>query len=112
MKAQWGELAPQIIELKKREPSFDPMKFKETSALAYDAIISAFGKNDKNTLKDLVSPNAVSYTHLDVYKRQSIPRAATSICKSIFGCGPSRKEAGAFGFSKERSFVYLSLIHI
>ena len=85
MKAQWGELAPQIIELKKREPSFDPMKFKETSALAYDAIISAFGKNDKNTLKDLVSPNvfdafnismeeratqAVSYTHLDVYKRQ------------------------------------------
>ena len=35
------------------------------------AIIGATGKQNK-TIKQQVSLNAVSYTHLDVYKRQSL----------------------------------------
>lgn len=81
LKAQWGELAPQIIELKKREPSFDPMKFKETSALAYDAIISAFGKNDKNTLKDLVSPNVFDAFNISMEERATQGRGEIDVVK-------------------------------
>ena len=70
-----------IIELKKREPSFDPMKFKDTSALAYDAIISAFGKNDKATLKGLVSQNVFDAFNISMDDRASKGRGKIDVVK-------------------------------
>lgn len=81
LKAQWGDLAPKIIEFKKREPSFDPMKFKDTSALAYDAIISAFGKNDKATLKGLVSQNVFDAFNISMDDRASKGRGKIDVVK-------------------------------
>ena len=81
LKAQWGDLAPQIIELKKLEPSFDAMKFKETSALAYDAIISAFGKGDKKTLQELVGPNVFAAFNSAMDERSAQGRGEIDVVK-------------------------------
>ncbi len=81
LKAQWGDLAPKIIELKKLEPSFDAMKFKETSALAYDAIISAFGKGDKKTLQELVGPNVFAAFNSAMDERSAQGRGEIDVVK-------------------------------
>lgn len=81
LKVKWGDLAPQIIALRKREPLFDPTNFQETAALAYDAIISAVGKNDKKALRELVDDKVYAAFSQTMDERAELNRGAIDVVK-------------------------------
>ena len=89
------------------------------------AIVADLAIYCAHTNADVADPGAVSYTHLDVYKRQRLGRPATSVgierpwphCAETRGrtprdarrAGPVRRGRGATG---GRAALSLSLIHI
>jgi predicted lipid-binding transport protein (Tim44 family) len=53
-------LEPGLVQIKGADPSFSATRFLEGAAKAFEIIVGAFGRNDTDTLKPLLSPDVFS----------------------------------------------------
>ena len=78
----WGTNPGQVIGIDQPVPNPAEMTDPVTRASAEKAL-NYIGLDANADLKEIPVDQAVSYTHLDVYKRQALPRLCYPLIESI-----------------------------
>lgn len=78
---RFAKISSEIETIQSFEKDFDPYKFEKTAALAFEAIVGAFGKGDEASLKNLTSEKVFNAYQEGIQNRQANNKGAIDIIK-------------------------------
>ena len=71
-------VAEGVAQLKTRDPAFDPPRFLDGARQAYETIVSAFARGDRETLKPLLAPAVMTSFETAILTREAEGRTETA----------------------------------
>lgn len=78
---RYSGLSEEIKKIRAHEITFNPSQFEKTAALAFEAIVTAFGKGDLETLRNLTVEKVLIAYKEGIKQRQNENKGAIDIVK-------------------------------
>lgn len=78
---RFSAMRDEIKKIRSHEANFNPINFERTAALAFEAIVTAFGKGDEATLRNLTNEKVYAAYQEGIKQRRDSNKGAIDIVK-------------------------------